>query len=97
MTKISENTNDSDVQMHIQKASDLINAYLPVKYVKIVQGKLAGQGYSDTFLRNVRQKIAHPDSSVSINLENNLQVVLAMAEVARENEELLARLRKVVN
>lgn len=85
MTNIITNNNKDDVQMHIDKAYDLIDTYLPTAYVEEVLKKLPeGHSITKSMIRNVRAK-----------LNNRLDVLNALVEVAKENQAQIDKLKKL--
>jgi hypothetical protein len=84
MTKITNNNNLKDMQIHIQKAYDLIDKYLPANYAKGVLKKLPeDSGISKGMIRNVKKKTS-----------TRLDILNAMVEVALEYKELEEKLKE---
>lgn len=85
MTNILTNNNNNDVQTHIDKAHDLIDKYLPTSYVEEVLKKLpAGHSVSKSMIRNVRAK-----------LNNRLDILNALVEVAKEHQAQIEKLKEL--
>ncbi|MFV8268423.1 hypothetical protein ACNQGP_00625 [Flavobacterium sp. GT2N3] len=85
MSKISKNKELNDMQIHIDKAYDIITAHLPTNYVLSVIEKLKTKGItniSSSTIRNVKNKT---------NLRHD--VLLALVEVAQENEQTIIDLK----
>ncbi|WP_278035865.1 hypothetical protein [Flavobacterium nitratireducens] len=83
MANIGINSNEKDVQMHIEIARKIIDEYLPSTYVEKVLEKLPkGHRYSKKVIRNVRA-----------NLNNRLDVLNALVEVAKENQAQIEKLK----
>lgn len=88
MTKIVENVNQTDVQLHIKEACKLINDHLPVQYVDKVLQKLPGDStVTASMIRNIRAKISDPTKKSTIKLENYLPVIVALATIAKSNRD----------
>lgn len=85
MTKILNNTNDKDVQLHIVKAYKIIDEYLPFSYVEEVLKKLPkGTSVTKCIIRNVKKKKS-----------TRLDVINAMVEVALDNKKQIATLKRL--
>lgn len=85
MTKILNNTNDKDVQLHIVKAYKIIDEYLPFSYVEEVLKKLPkGTSVTKCIIRNVKKKKS-----------TRLDVINAMVEVALDNKKQIAILKRL--
>ncbi|OYX86768.1 MAG: hypothetical protein B7Y83_00070 [Flavobacteriales bacterium 32-34-25] len=85
MTNITTNINNDDVQTHIDKAHELIDKYLPTAYVDEVLKKLPeGHNITKGMIRNVRAK-----------LNNRLEILNALVEVALENKSKIETLIKL--
>ncbi|MFA9191099.1 hypothetical protein AAGV28_06920 [Flavobacterium sp. FZUC8N2.13] len=83
MTNILTNNNNTDVQMHIDKAHKIIDEFLPTAYVDEVLKKLPkDHTVSKGMIRNVRAK-----------LNNRLDILNALVEVAKENQAQLEKLK----
>lgn len=83
MTNITTNINNNDVQTHIDKAHELIDKYLPTAYVDEVLKKLPeGHNITKGMIRNVRAK-----------LNNRLEILNALVEVAKENQAQIEKLK----
>jgi hypothetical protein len=86
MSKINKNNKQTNVQTHIESAYVIINAHLPTIYASSVQEKLKKKGIpnvSSSMIRNVKNKT---------NLR--LDILLALVEVAQENEQTIKDLKK---
>lgn len=85
MTNIITNNNKTDVQIHIDRAYELIDQYLPTAYVDEVLKKLPeGHSVTKSMIRNVRA-----------NLNNRLDVLNALVEVAKENQAQIEKLKSL--
>lgn len=85
MTKILNNTNDTDVRLHIVKAYKIIDEYLPFSYVEEVLKKLPkGTSVTKCIIRNVKKKKS-----------TRLDVINAMVEVALDNKKQIAILKRL--
>ena len=85
MSKISKNKELNDMQIHIEKAYEIIAAHLPAIYVSFVIDKLKTKGItnvSSSMIRNVKNQT---------NLRHD--VLLALVEVAKENEQTINELK----
>lgn len=79
----------TDVQMHIEKAYEIIDTHLPVAYVEKVFEKLPkNTAVTKTMIQNVRQKKQKASS--------NIDVFNAIVEVAIENKKQQERLKKLI-
>lgn len=86
MAKIVINSNQKDVQLHIEKARSIIDTYLPSIYVDEVLKKLPfGHSYSKKVIRNVRA-----------NLNDNIEILTALVEVANENKNKLEKFKELI-
>lgn len=75
-----------DVQIHIEKAANIINANLPTQYASKVLKKLPKEPrFKSQLVRDVRLKLLDEKAKPNINLENYLDVVAALVTVAKEN------------
>lgn len=87
MSKINKNKELNDMQLHIDKAYEIIGAHLPAIYVSSVIKKLSKKGItnvSSSVIRNVRNKT---------NQRND--VLLALVEVALENQQTIKDLKNL--
>lgn len=87
MSKIIKNKEQNDMQMHIDNAYVIIAAHLPANYVSSVLEKLKTKGItniSSSMIRNVKNKT---------NLRHD--VLLALVEVAKENEQTIINLKNL--
>lgn len=85
MSNLSKNKELNDMQIHIDKAYEIIAAHLPTIYVSSVIEKLKSKGItniSSSMIRNVKNKT---------NLRHD--VLLALVEVAQENEQTIKDLK----
>lgn len=86
MTNITENKQKTDVQMHIDKAYEIIENNLPSNYVKLVQEKLEDPDLSSGIIRNLKNRVTkYPKTKIN--------VLNALVEVANEYQEHLRKLR----
>ena len=82
-----KNTNRKDVQLHIAKAYDIIDKYLPTNYVKEVRRRLPKETLiSDDAIYNARKKAS-----------KNIEIINAMVEVALKYKKLEEKLAKTIN
>lgn len=89
MNNIRPKNNLTDMQMHIDKAFNIINKHLPVTYVEKVFEKLPkNTTVTKTIIQNIRQRKQKASS--------NLEVFNAIVEVAVENKREQQRLRKLI-
>jgi len=90
MTNIKEKTTIGDVYSHIIKAFDIIDKFLPKRYVEKVLEKLPqNTTITSGIIRNVRNR-------TQPNLESRLEVVNALVEVALENQKYQEKLGSLV-
>lgn len=89
MEKISNESKKESVQSHIEKGYALMKEFLPPVYLPKVKEKLAGKGISDSTIKNVRRNQQSPLA--------NMEVFIALVEVAQENKAHLESLEKLVN
>lgn len=92
MTKISKKTKSDNVQSHIKEAFAIIDEHLPERYVPLVMEKLKAADITNITsgtIRNVK--------SGGAKKCNNLPVLNAMLEVARDNEREKERLINSLN
>jgi hypothetical protein len=83
MSNIINNNKENDMQLHIQKAYDIIDQYLPTIYVNEVIEKFpTGSRITKGMIRNVKNK-----------LNSRLDILNAMVEVALENKRLQEKLK----
>ena len=81
MTNITNKTKGKDVQLHIAKAYEIIDEYLPFNYVEDVLKKLPkGNSVTKSIIRNVKKKHS-----------SRLDVLNAMVEVALDNKRQMAK------
>lgn len=86
MTNIINNNKEHDMQLHIQKAYEIIDQYLPTNYANEVIEKLpTGSRITKGMIRNVKNK-----------LNARLDILNAMVEVALENKRLQEKLKKTL-
>lgn len=85
MTNIPINTTTKDVDMHISKAYEIIEEFLPLNYSSAVMNKLPKDGsITSNMIRNVKKK-----------LSSRLDILNAMVEVALENKNQQEKLKKL--
>jgi hypothetical protein len=85
MTNISKKNKEENVQMHIQKAYEIIDNYLPVNYVDAVLKKLPKDtDVSKGIIRNAKKK-----------LSKRIDVINALVEVALDNKALQDELKRL--
>ena len=87
MTNIKEKTTDSNVKVHIEKAFEIINEFLPSPYVDKVLAILPEPRPKKSYIRNVRHR-------VTPSHDNRIDIINALLEVAKENKALIERLIK---
>lgn len=86
MTKIKEKTNQDDMQMHIQKAFEIIDAHLPDNYVSDVMKKVSDDSkITSGIIRNIRNR-------TSGKAPGRINVLNALVEVALENKAVKEKL-----
>lgn len=86
MTKITEKSNKQDVQMHIDKAYEIIKDSLPVGYVEKVLSKLkSDKTLNAGTVRNIKNRISKYPFS-------RLDVLNALVEVANEYQASVQKL-----
>lgn len=89
MNKIQDKKNLTDVQIHIEKAYQIIDAHLPVGYVEKVFEKLPKDTkVTINIIQNVRQRKQKASS--------NLEVFNAIVEVAIDNKNNVDSLKKLI-
>lgn len=87
MKDLRSNKQKTNVQTHIDKGWAIIDTYLPVTYVEKVLANLP-EGYTTKhIIRNVRAKIQKP--------EYQMEIFLALVEVAKSNRDLIESLSKI--
>lgn len=85
MTNINKNNNAKDMHSHIEKAHLILDKHLPKRYVRLVLQKLPANGdVTSSIIRNVR-----------IGLNDRIDVLNAMVEVALENKKLEEKFKKL--
>jgi uncharacterized protein YktB (UPF0637 family) len=90
MTNITENKTKTDVQMHIDKAYEIIKNNLPSNYVKKVHAKIQDPELTDGMIRNLKNRVTkYPKTKIN--------VLNALVEVAHEYQEDLNNLQKLTN
>jgi hypothetical protein len=78
MTNITINTTCKNMDLHIQKAYEIIDDHLPFNYSNAIKNKLPKDGsITSGMIRNVKRK-----------LNTRLDILNAMVEVALENKKL---------
>ena len=87
MQTVPKNTNRKDVQIHIAKAYEIIDKYLPRDYVSEVLKKLPkDSNISVQSIYNARKKMS-----------KRLEIINAMVEVALKYKKLEEKLAKTIN
>lgn len=89
MTKIIKKNKSIDISTHINKSYDIINAFLPKRYVPLVQTKFKEQPPSSQLIRNVRCR--YKEYHI-----NNIEIVSALVEVAQEQELKVKKLKQLI-
>jgi hypothetical protein len=85
MTNITNNNQGDDVQLHIDKAYEIIDNHLPFNYVEAVLNKIPKEAnVSKGMIRNTKKK-----------LSKRIDVINAMVEVALENKALVDELKRL--
>lgn len=85
MTNITINNKDKDMQIHIEKAYEIIDNHLPFNYVTAVFEKLPkNTNITSGMIRNAKKK-----------LSKRLDIINAMVEVALENKALVEELKRL--
>jgi hypothetical protein len=85
MTNITIKNKDKNMQMHIEKAYQIIDNHLPFNYVEAVIKKLPeNTEVSKGMIRNTKKK-----------LSKRIDILNAMVEVALENKELVENFKKI--
>ncbi|MBW4362116.1 hypothetical protein [Flavobacterium taihuense] len=85
MTNVTKNNKANNVQLHIEKAYEIIDNYLPVNYVEAVLAKLPkNTNITKGMIRNAKKK-----------LSKRIDVINAMVEVALENKALVEELKRL--
>ena len=87
MTNIKQNASNSKVKLHIEKAFEIINEFLPSPYVDKVWALLPEPKPKKSYIRNVRHRVtaAH---------DNRIDIINALLEVAKENKAEIEKLIK---
>ena len=86
MTNITENKEKQDVQMHIDKAYEIIKNNLPSNYVKKVHAKIQDSDLTDGMIRNLKNRVTkYPKTKIN--------VLNALVEVANEYQDDLKNLK----
>lgn len=87
MTNIKQNASNSNVKMHIEKAFEIINEFLPSPYVDKVLALLPEPKPKKSYIRNVRHRVtaAH---------DNRIDIINALLEIAKENKAEIEKLIK---
>lgn len=86
MTNITENKQKQDVQMHIDKAYEIIINNLPSNYVKKVKSKIEDPDLTDGMIRNLKNRVTkYPKTKIN--------VLNALVEVANEYQDDLKNLK----
>ena len=81
------------MQTHIERAFKIIDKYLPVRYVRKVQevAKLKEIEVSPRMIHNVRAR------SAKYNMDNYIDIISLLVEVANENKKKIEKLKKITN
>jgi hypothetical protein len=88
MTNITENYQKTDVQMHIDKAYEIIKNNLPSNYVKQVHSKIRDPLLTDGIIRNLKNRVTkYPKTKIN--------VLNALVEVANEYQADLKNLENL--
>jgi len=88
MKDLPSNKQKKDMQTHIENGFKIMKDYLPVTYLEKVKAKLPAGFASDDTIRNVRRNIQKP--------ENQIEIFLALVEVAKENKAAIEKLAEIV-
>lgn len=85
MTNITDFKQKTDVQMHIDKAYEIIKNNLPSNYVKKVHAKINDPELTDGIIRNLKNRVTkYPKTKIN--------VLNALVEVANEYQADLKNL-----
>jgi hypothetical protein len=78
---------NTDVKIHVEKAFEIINAFLPSPYVDKVLAILPEPKPKKGYVRNVRHR-------VTASHDNRIDIINALLEVAKENKATIEKLIK---
>lgn len=91
MTKIKIKSKTIDVHSHVKKAFAIIDCFLPKTYVeKVLEKAPEGMKIYSGLVRNVRNR------TPGINVNNHVQIVQLLVEVAKENKKSIENLKKSI-
>ena len=86
MTVLPINTTLEDMDIHIEKAYQIIDKHLPFNYTKAVLAKFPQDaGVTSGMIRNVKKRAT----------KTRIDILNAMVEVALENKNLLENFREL--
>lgn len=85
MTNIKEKITASDVKVHIEKAFEIINEFLPSPYVDKVLALLPEPKPKKSYVRNVRYRI-------TASHDNRIDIINALLQVAKDNKAAIEKL-----
>lgn len=85
MTNIKEKITVSDVKIHIEKAFEIINEFLPSPYVDKVLALLPEPKPKKSYIRNVRYRI-------TASHDNRIDIINALLQVAKDNKAAIEKL-----
>lgn len=85
MTVLPINTTLEDMELHIEKAYQIIDTHLPFNYTNAVLAKFPQEaGITPGMIRNVKKRAT-----------KRIDILNAMVEVALENKKLLENFREL--
>lgn len=85
MTVLPINTTLEDMEIHIEKAYQIIDKHLPFKYNNLVMAKLPKElGVTSGMIRNVKK-----------GATKRIDILNALVEVALENKKLLENFKQL--
>lgn len=92
MVKIATKNKKQEVHLHIDKAFAKIESFLPTTYVQLVQEK--SQKKLDTtiptrLIHKVRNRVSN------LNLENHIDVITLLVEVANDHKKKIEKLKQI--
>jgi hypothetical protein len=91
MTKIKIKSKTIDVHSHIKKAFTIIDSFLPKTYVdKVLERAPEEIKLYAGLVRNVRNRVP------GLNVNNHVQIVQLLVEVAKENKKNIENLEKSI-
>lgn len=85
MTNIKEKITVSNVKVHIEKAFEIINEFLPSPYVDKVLALLPEPKPKKSYIRNVRYR-------VTASHDNRIDIINALLQVAKDNKAAIEKL-----